>query len=748
MPLRATTFQTNFSSGQLDPRMMSRSDVGVYNNSGENLLNNSPLVQGGARRRPGSDYLAALTGHTRLEKLRFNETQLYVFAFSNTELKIFNSAGSLLQTLTSQPWSATTMWEMRLTSAGDTTIITHEDFAMQKLLRTGASTFTIAAYAFESHSSGYPRYQPFYKFADDSTTLTPSATSGSGVTLTASAASFVSAHVGSIVRYKGKECDVTGFTDTTHVTVTVRETLSGTSADTDWDENVFSAARGYAKSCAFHPRRLWFGGSRDLPSHLFSSQSNAFFNFNVGTGLDAEIIQAPLGSDSVSEILHLHSGRHLTVFTDSGIYYIQESNTTPVSPSNFNPRFTVPYGSAQAPPKRYDGATLFIQDTGKVVRELLWNDLQQSYTAEPISLVSNDMINDVQDQEVFYGNDTGPEQFNVIVNADGNISIYHSVRSEKIAAWFPWETIGDFESVTELNGEIFVSVKRDNKNVRENGTITVTDYANIAVGTTITITIADGTAYTFTSEASSGSSPSESTGWRPYSNNDTTADNIYTTINSHSLFTVANPSANIVTITESSPTGLLTIETSDSTRLAVSAQTYQQVYYLEKFNFLKTVDCSATLSNVSGNIWGGLSHLLNSSVSCVDSNIYHGDFTVASTGRITLNETGTAPVAGLNFTRKIIDMPANIQGPNGSLRGSQKMVGEIIVEVYDTANFAVNGQEFLIRQVDDDLSTSPSSVTGTYQFYGGGWSRDAQVTITQTAPLKGTILSIWKEILA
>ena len=638
MPLRATTFQTNFSSGQLDPRMMSRADVGVYNNSGENLLNNSPLVQGGARRRPGSDYVATLTGHTRLEKLRFNDTQLYIFAFSNTELKIFNSAGSLLQTLTSQPWSATTMWEMRLTSAGDTTIITHEDFAMQKLLRTGAMTFTIAAYAFESHSSGYPRYQPFYKFADDSTTLTPSATSGSGVTLTASAASFVSAHVGSIIRYKGKECDVTGFTDTTHVTVTVRETLSGTSADTDWDENVFSAAKGYAKSCAFHPRRLWFGGSRDLPSHLFSSQSNAFFNFNVGTGLDAESIQAPLGSDSVSEILHLHSGRHLTVFTDSGVYYVQESNTTPVSPSNFNPRFSVPYGSAQAPPKRYDGATLFIQDTGKVVRELLWNDLQQSYTAEPISLVSNDMIDDVQDQEVFYGNDTGPEQFNVIVNNNGNISIYHSVRSEKIAAWFPWETTGDFESVTELNGEIFVSVKR--------------------------------------------------------------------TVNSST------------------------------------------VYYLEKFNFLKTVDCSATLSNVSGNIWQGLSHLVASSVSCVDSNIYHGDFTVASSGRITLNETGTAPVAGLNFTRKIIDMPANIQGPNGSLRGSQKMVGEIIVEVYDTANFAVNGQEFLIRQVDDDLSTSPSAVTGTYQFYGGGWSRDAQVTITQTAPLKGTILSIWKEILA
>lgn len=639
MPLRATTFQTNFSSGQLDPRMMSRSDVGVYNNSGENLLNNSPLVQGGVRRRPGTDYLATLTGHTRLEKLRFNETQLYIFAFSNTQLKVFSQAGVLLQTLTSQPWTSTTMWEMRLTSAGDTTIITHKDFAMQKLFRTGATTFTIGAYEFETHSSGYPRYVPFYKFADSGVTLSASAsTVGTGRTLTASSASFISAHVGSIIRYEGKECDVTAFVDSTHLTVTIREAFSGTAATIDWDENVFSAANGYARSCSFHARRLWFGGSRDLPSHLFCSQTNAFFNFDVGTGLDSESIQAPLGSDSVSEILHLHSGRHLIVFTDSGVYYVQESTTTPVSPSNFNPRFTVPYGCSQTTPKRYDSATLFVQDTGKVVRELLWNDLQQSYGAEPISLVSNDMINNVQDQDVFYGDSTGPEQFNVIVNDDGNISIYHSVRSEKIAAWIPWETTGDFESVTELNGEIFVSVKR--------------------------------------------------------------------TVNS------------------------------------------SVVYYLEKFNFLKTVDCSTTLSNVSGNIWEGLSHLVASSVSCVDSNIYHGDFTVDGSGRITLNETGTAPVAGLNFTRTIIDMPANIQGPSGSKRGAQKMVGEIIIEVFDTANFAVNDQEFLIRQVDDDLSTSPASVTGTFQFYGGGWSRDAQVTITQTAPLKGTVLSIWKEILA
>ncbi len=638
MPLKASSFQTNFSAGELDPRMASRADLSVYQNGGENLLNNSPLVQGGLRRRPGTDYLATLTAHTRLEKMRFNETQIYLFAFSNTELKIFNSSGTLLQTLGSQPWDATTMWEMRLTTSGDTTIIVHEGFIMKKLLRTGATTFTITDFAFEAHSSGFPRFQPYFKFADESVTLTPSATSGTGITLTASSASFTSDHVGSVIRYKGKECDVTGFTSTTIVQATVRETLSGTSADSDWDENVFSVKNGFARSVAFHPRRLYFGGSRDLPSHIFSSKSNAFFNFDTGTGLDNESIQGALGSDSVSQIFHIHSGRHLQIFTDNGVYYIQETLSQAPSPSNFNPVYTVPFGVANATPRRYDGATVFIQDTGKVARELIWNDLQQSYTAPPISLVANDMLTGVQDQDVFFGDASGPEMFNLIVNSDGTLAIYHSVRSEKIAAWFQWNTTGNFESVTELNGIIYASVKR--------------------------------------------------------------------TINGAT------------------------------------------VYYLEKFNFDRTLDCSAVLSNVSGNIWEGLSHLVASSASCIDSNIYHGDFTVDGSGRITINETGTAPVAGLNYTRTIKDMPVTVNGPGGSLRGVHKLLGEVVVEVHDTVNFSVNNQSFLVRSVDDDLSQDPTPFTGPLQFYGGGWTREAQVTITQTAPLKATILSIWKEVLA
>ena len=742
--------QTNFSAGELDPRMLGREDTTVYSNGAENLLNSAPMVQGGVRRRPGTDYLAALQGTSRLERMQFNETQLYIFAFSNTRLDIFDEDGAAVTNLTSQPWSATTMWEMRLDTNGDTTIITHKDFAMKKLLRTGASTFTIADFAFEAHSSGYPRYHPFYKFADPAITITPSATSGSGVTLTASADHWTSAHVGSIVRVgtTPKECDVTAYTSATVVEVTVRETLANTDATVDWDENVFSAANGYARSVVFHQQRLWFGGSRDLSSNIWSSKKGAYFNFDVGTALADQSIQVDIGTSLVNEIRHLHSGRHLQIFTDQAAGYVVESDANPVSPTNFIFRAQVPYGCSNVTPKNLDGATIFIQDTGKVIREMIYSDTQQAYTADAVSLISNSMITSAKDLTILYGHSAGPEQFALVVNEDtaGSISVFHSIRSEKISGWYPWQTTGKFISATTLNEEVFIAAQRDNNNVRENGTITVTDYGNIATGTTITITIADGTSYTFTSEAAGGSSPSVATGWRPNTSNNVTAANIYPAINTHSVFTVANPAANVVTITETTPTGLLTITTSDSTRLAVSAQTYEQKYYLEKFNWDRTVDSSKSLALSSGTTWGGLTHLLASSASVTDSTLYHGDFTVNSSGQVVLTESATAPVGGLNYTRTIKDLPVVVADSAGPFSGEYKRVGRVVLNVFESVQFSVNGYDFLVRQVTDDLSIAPTAQSGRYEFALLGWDRLGQITITQEAPLPFTLLSIYKEV--
>ena len=95
-------------------------------------------------------------------------------------------------------------------------------------------------------------------------------------------------------------------------------------------------------------------------------------------------------------------------------------------------------------------------------------------------------------------------------------------------------------------------------------TVTVTDYANIANGTRIVLKKADGTTTTFTSATSATSGKFHTT-----SSNNQTATNLKTLIDADSNFT-ATVLSNVVTITETSPlsTGFLTIKSlDDATRL-------------------------------------------------------------------------------------------------------------------------------------------------------------------------------------
>ena len=774
MPSIVRRLQTNFSSGELDPRMKGREDTTIYDNGAETLLNSSPLVQGGIRRRPGTKYLATLAGHTRLEKLQFNEAQLYIFAFSNARLDIFDEDGAAVgSAFTSQPWNATTMWEMRLAQAGDTTIIVHEDFMMQKLLRTGATTFTIADYAFEAHSTGYPRYQPYYKFADNAVTLTPSATTGSSITLTTSAAYWIDGYHDhadhpAVIRYgtaadNRKEIDIVSVTNTTVAVGNVREELAGTSADTNWDENVFNAQNGFARSTAFHGNRLWFGGSRDLPRHAFSSHSGAYFNFNVGTGADDQSIQAEVGINEIGEIRHTHSGRHLQFYSDTGVTYVPESDAAPVTPDSFNPRFQVPYGvSTKVVPQRLDGATIFMQDTNKVARELLFSDIEQAYTGNAISLVSNDMLAGVSDMAVLYGHIGGPEQFAVVVNSNGSISCYHSIRSEKIAGWYPWQTTGTFESVVNLNNVLYTAVKRTSGGSTvyylEQFDFDLSLDAAKSFDTSTTVAATNGT-------FDSDTGWTKGTGWTISGGTATCsgAQSAYSSLSQNVAsvadsktyrveFTLSNVTAGTIQpkvggtngtagYTESSAGTY----TQDITMPGSGTSTTNALDFIANASFAGSID-NVTITEVASSFTAA--HLVSLTVDGVTND------RVTHLGQVTSNGSGVAAFTdayskadvGLDFTRTIKTLPPNIQTPQGLETGSMKRVGTVVLQTYNSVAFSVSGYEFLVRQAGDDFSTPVTAQTGRFQFNLLGWSREGSITITQSAPLDFTLLGIWKEV--
>jgi hypothetical protein len=62
--MRIVQFQTNFSSGEIDPLLRARTDLAQYQNGLETAKNVIIQPQGGMRRRDGLKFIHDFTGFT------------------------------------------------------------------------------------------------------------------------------------------------------------------------------------------------------------------------------------------------------------------------------------------------------------------------------------------------------------------------------------------------------------------------------------------------------------------------------------------------------------------------------------------------------------------------------------------------------------------------------------------------------------------------------------------------------------
>lgn len=237
--------------------------------------------------------------------------------------------------------------------------------------------------------------------------------------------------------------------------------ITTTAATRTWDEQAWSVRRGFPGACTFHENRLWFAGSTDVPSALWASWIGAFYSFDVGDGLDDESIQVSISSSKIASIRHLVSNRTLQIFTEGGEYAAVQSEGVTLTPSNITIRSQTPYGSATLRPKAFDGATLFVGVNGTTAREFIYDFGQDAFQSPDIGMLSSHLFITPVTFDVLYGSATRSEQYALYVNSDGTIATFHSIRTENMAAWTPWETVnGTFDSLVVVGSKVFVSVLR------------------------------------------------------------------------------------------------------------------------------------------------------------------------------------------------------------------------------------------------------------------------------------------------
>ena len=722
---KITQFQTNFKVGELDPLLRSRTDLAQYQDALEEATNVIVQPQGGIRRRDGTvfihDFGSSFTTY-KLIPFEYSVDDSYLLVLVPARIYVFKN--SVLQTningsgndyITATALTSDIISSLNYTQAVDTLIFCHEDLETKRLVRN-----TDTSWDFENLPiTNIPKYAYEFDTHEPNFTITPGAVSGN-TTLTASsvttdngtaqggttstitlkaATSFTSddqpngmfieitsgtgagqtrhvedyvastkvltvspdwdtapdgtsnydvkafkpAAVGEYAQVKngfGRARYVEYVSDT-QMKVFVESPFFDTTGVTagNWEsehgyEDVWSTTRGWPRSASFHEGRLYFGGSKSRPNTIWGSKVVDYFNFDTGTGLDDEGVEATINTNQLNVIHKINAGPDLQIFTTGGEFIVSQLAGEPITPSNFLVKNQSRIGSKEGIPIHdLAGATLFIQRQGKSLISFQFNDGTASYGTTPLSVLSSHLLNDPVDFDIRRASSTDETDRLFLVNTDGTMAIYSMLVSQDIIAPSRFTTDGTFEAVGIEVDKAFVIVKR-------------------------------------------------------------------------------------------------TIDGVDN-------------YMLERFDETVVTD-SAKTGGAASSVT--MDHLEGETVSIIRDGIVEAEQVVgASPYTVTFASPATSTYeVGLNYTVQAKTMPAEPQLASGSVVGVKKRILQVDALLNKTQNMSINGQLVSFRKFGEDVLDEPiAEFTGLKTVHGLlGYDASGQITITQTKPMKMTVLGL------
>lgn len=219
--MKLNPIQTNFTAGELSPRLFGRQDIERYRNAVKSAENVFLLVQGGAIRRYGLRYTAKAKHadkHEILVPYVFSRSQAYMLEFGDAYFRVFFSDGGQVES-GGLPYEVPTDYaeadldEIDFVQSGDTMFLFHVDYPVRRLRRFGDASWFIEDVPWVTQPFAEIGSRPAADITVDSLALGP------GRTVTASAAVFMASDVGREIETEGGLAVITGYTSTTVVTV-------------------------------------------------------------------------------------------------------------------------------------------------------------------------------------------------------------------------------------------------------------------------------------------------------------------------------------------------------------------------------------------------------------------------------------------------------------------------------------------------------------------------------------------------
>ena len=731
---------TNFTAGELSPRLDGRNDLAKYSAGCATVENMVIYPHGAAARRPGTQYVASVktpANKTRLIPFEFSTEQTYILEFGNQYIRFYRnngqieSGGSAYEIST--PYLTAELFDIKFAQSADVMYLTHPNHQTRKLSRTGHTSWTLAAVEFTNG--------PYLDANVTETTITSSAhTVGTGRTLTASAVTginsgsgFLTTDVGRQIRFRDGYGIITARTSTTVVTVEILIDMGSSSSSTDWSLGSFSTTTGFPSCVSFFEQRLVFAASINNPQTVYFSKSGDYENMDAnigGTVADDDAIIYTIASNQVNAIRFLTSARTLIIGTAGGEFVVSGGgDNNAVTPTNIMIKKQSNHGAANVDAISVGNATLFLQRAKRKIRELAYNFDVDGYIAPDLTILA-EHITEGNVVEMAYQEE--PLAIIWCVRGDGQLIALTYQREQEVVAWHRHIIGGVFgtgnavcESVAVIptddsEYELYMIVKR----TINGATTRYVEYLH-----TFNFDQTDNTSFNYL-DSQLDLSKSQTT-------------------------LTAGINATATTVPVASVSGL---SASGKIKIGGEIISYAGISSLNLTGCTRGQNITTATSHLSGavtkevvNIIAGLNHLEGQTVSILVDGATHPTKVVAS-NQITLDRFGTDVKVGLQYTSILKTMRIDAGSQDGTSQGKTKRIYEVTARLFETVGVEVgpdldNMERVPFRTSADPMDQGIPPFTGDKEVeFRGNYDTDGFMMVRQTQPLPLTLLSLYPRL--
>lgn len=419
-------------------------------------------------------YLSGALSEAEHITFEFSSDQSYQMVATDKNLAVWRDGVLQIDLYLAQLTSARLL-DITYTQSADTLIIFHEDFPTYIVQRSGADdVWTTGLLAF----ANIPTF-PFTEVIQTGAAagfgnITPAATTGT-IKITAASGTFNSTHVNQYIEGNGGRAKIFSVVSATVVNVFVEIPFFNTDVilAANWElltgyEATWSVSRGWPICGTFHEGRLWIGGSKSRPTTVWASRVGIYFDFDQGTALDDEGISATIDTDQLNRITNMYSGRALMIFTTGSEFIIPQTLNEPITPSNISTTRQSRIGATRALGVfEIEGGVFYCQNGGQSVQEFIFDDTQQAFTNNTLSLLSGHIVKNPVDFNLRRATSLDDEALLIMVRSNGEATIATIQRSQLISSFCRQTTDGLFKACGVDYNDIYFTVERSINGVTE-----------------------------------------------------------------------------------------------------------------------------------------------------------------------------------------------------------------------------------------------------------------------------------------